>query len=264
MIVLYEHPLSPYAQKVKIALRAKGVDFEARLPKGLGSGAAADDFAAGNPRREVPLLIDGDQRIFDSTVILDYVEERWPEPALMPAAPAARAGTRMIEEVMDTHYEAINWGLSELRNFRRAEGEKLERMTARAGEQIAGAHRWLAQRLGDAPWFGGAAFGRADLAVVPFLNGSAGFGFAPPAGSALAAWLARVNEVPAVAETAAEAAPAAEAMKGAWRALEAGGFRRQYRDHRLEWMMRSGGVDVVLDGLDRDNIRLAGDLDGAG
>ena len=37
--------------------------------------------------------------------------------------------------------------------------------------------------------------------------------------------------------------------------LAAGGFRREYRDHRLEWMMKSGGVQIVLDGLAKNNIR---------
>jgi len=37
--------------------------------------------------------------------------------------------------------------------------------------------------------------------------------------------------------------------------LAAGGFRREYRDHRLEWMMKSGGVQIVLDGLAENNIR---------
>ena len=67
MIVLYEHPLSPYAQKVKIALVEKGVAFEARLSDFFGSDAA---FAGASPRLEVPALIDGDVTVLDSTIIL--------------------------------------------------------------------------------------------------------------------------------------------------------------------------------------------------
>jgi glutathione S-transferase/RNA polymerase-associated protein len=37
--------------------------------------------------------------------------------------------------------------------------------------------------------------------------------------------------------------------------VDAGLFKRQYRDHRLEWMIRSGGIEVVLKGLEKDNIR---------
>ncbi|MEC9345389.1 MAG: glutathione S-transferase family protein [Pseudomonadota bacterium] len=254
MILLYEHPLSPYAQKVKIALRRMGVPFDLQRPGGIGSGASAGDFAEGNPRMEVPFLVDGDLRIFDSTIMLDYIEESFPDRTLMPAAPAARARVRMIEDVMDTHYEAINWGLSELRYFNRATGAAAEALRAEAGAQIAAIQRWLAAELGDADWFGGAGFGRADLCVVPFLNGSDWHGF-PPVEPALAAWLARANALPEVAQTSAEAKETLPTIGKAYRDGKAGAFRRQYRDHRLEWMIRSGGIDVVVTGLERGDIR---------
>jgi glutathione S-transferase/RNA polymerase-associated protein len=73
MLKLFDHPLSPYAQKVKISLIEKGVEFEAPLPTGIGSGTTEDQFASSNPRGEVPTLIDGELAIFDSTVILEYI-----------------------------------------------------------------------------------------------------------------------------------------------------------------------------------------------
>jgi RNA polymerase-associated protein len=57
--------------------------------------------------------VDG-ARIFDSTVILEYIEERWPEPAMLPLDPLARAKAPMIEEICDTQHEAANWGFGEL------------------------------------------------------------------------------------------------------------------------------------------------------
>ena len=261
MIQLHEHPLSPYAQKVKIALRQKGIPFELSRPEGLGSGATADGFALGNPRREVPLLVDGDCRIFDSTIMLDYLEEAYPATPLMPDSPAARARVRMIEDVMDTHLEAVNWGLGEIRYFRRAEGADAEALQARAQAQLNGFFVWLEAQLGAADWMTGTRFGRADLAVVPFLNASRGFGFAPPAGGALARWLDRVNTVPAVATTAAEAEASIASIGKAYRAVESGGFRRHYRDHRLEWMVRSGGFDIVARGLERGDIRFTDGFD---
>ena len=68
-ITLYDHPLSPYGQKVKIALREKGVPFETVSPGGLGAGGAAGAFAEANPRAEVPTLVDGEVAVFDSTVM---------------------------------------------------------------------------------------------------------------------------------------------------------------------------------------------------
>ncbi|MES2032936.1 MAG: glutathione S-transferase family protein, partial [Pseudomonadota bacterium] len=143
MILLYDHPFSPYAQKVKIALREKGLAFETAMPGGIGSGGAAGEFVDANPRAEVPALIHDGFGIFDSTIILEYIEDLQPKPALLPAAPAERARVRMLEEVMDTHYEAINWGISELRWFKRAEGEQAAAIETAAKAQIADFHGWL-------------------------------------------------------------------------------------------------------------------------
>src|SRR5262249_45733719 len=155
----------------------KGVPFEARLPAGVGSGADFERaFLEASPRGEVPALVDGAVRVFDSTIILDYIEERWPDPPLLPAAPAERARSRMIEEAMDTHYEAINWGLGEVHFFQRAKGGLARELHERAAAQTAAWRRWLGAQLGDRTWFEGERFGRADLSVVPYLNGSRGFG----------------------------------------------------------------------------------------
>ncbi len=94
-MLLYEAPGSPYAQKIKIALREKTIAFELELPESLGTGRTDGSFGIGNPRAEVPLLVDGLVRIFDSSIILEYIEERWPEPPLLPRDPAAGSVQRM-------------------------------------------------------------------------------------------------------------------------------------------------------------------------
>src|SRR5690242_1313389 len=111
-MLLYEHPLSSYAQKVKIALREKGLDFTAERPADFGTGHRGGPLGQANPRAEVPVLIDGDVTLFESTVIMEYIEERWPEPPLLPRDPAARAFARMTEDVCDTRPrpdEAAKW-----------------------------------------------------------------------------------------------------------------------------------------------------------
>lgn len=258
-VIVYDHPLSPYAQKVKIALSEKGVAFEAPLPEAIGSGSASGEFAAASPRGEVPALVDEDgTRVFDSSIILQYVEERWPAPPLLPAKPAERARVRMLEDVMDTHFEAITWGLAEIDYFGRADGELAEQMKERAARQIEGWLGWLGQELGDRRWFNGDTFGWGDLCVAPFLNGAAGFGHAPE--GVLGEWHRRVNERPSVAACAAAARAAASEGSGisldqVRAALDQGLFKREYRDHRLEWMIKTGGLDVVAEGLAKRNIR---------
>ena len=260
MLIVYEHPLSPYAQKVKISLREKGIEFETRLPAGIGTGSTPDDFMKGNPRGEVPFLRDGDAAIFDSTIILEYIEDKWPTPPMLPKSPLDRARVRLIEDVMDCHYEPINWGLGELNNFKRATGELKDAIMARAGEQVAGLHAWLERELGDREWFNGDNFGWGDLSVVPYINGSAGSGFTPPKGSKLEAWHKRAMDRSSVSTSAQEAVDSISGMQDVSGAVEAGLFKREYRDHRLEWMIKSGGLDVVLKGLEKDNIRFTPDF----
>jgi glutathione S-transferase len=260
MITLYEHPLSPYAQKVKIALREKGLEFEALSPGGLGAGGVGGDFAKASPRGEVPALVDGDVAIFDSTIILEYLEDKWPTPAMLPVGAADRARVRMLEEVMDTHFEAINWGLAELNWFRRAEGELAETLRANAKSQTEGFFTWLEGQLATRTWFNGDSFGWGDLSVVPYVNGSLGVGHPPARGSKLSAWLERANARPSVAKTIEEMTAPALPMTDAATLVEQGLFKREYRDHRLEWMMKSGGIDIVMKGLEAGNIRFTPDF----
>ena len=264
MITLWEHPLSPFAQKVKIALREKGVPFEAKTPAGVGSGQPADRFSENSPFAEVPVLVlETGFAIFDSTIILEYLEEAFPKPDLLPAHPPMAAQARMIEEVMDTRYEAVTWALAEIRAFKRAEGAQAEALEARARTQLAGLHAWLERRL-EHDWFCPPHFGWADLAVAPYLAAAAGMGVGPARDSKLGNWLARSLDRPSVAQTVAEAravsADLATSLSGARKAIEAGLFKRQYRDHRLEWMIRSGGIDIVLKGLETDTIRFSQEL----
>ncbi len=255
MVTVYEHPLSPYAQKVKIALREKGVPFDLALPGGLGAGGAAGDFVRANPRAEVPVLIDGEAEIFDSTIILEYIEDRWPTPALLPPTPAARARVRMIEEVMDTHFEAITWGLGEIGWFKRATGDLADTLRAAAAQQIQGYFAWLDGKLDPDEWFNGETFGWGDLSVVPYVAGAMSMGNRPAEGSALSAWFSRAMKRPAVSQTVGEAMAFDRGSSNVAEAVAQGLFKREYRDHRLEWMIKSGGLEVVVKGLEAGNIR---------
>ncbi|HWD29143.1 MAG TPA: glutathione S-transferase family protein [Rhizomicrobium sp.] len=259
-LIVYEHPLSPYAQKVKIALDEKAIAYEVRMPAAIGSGQPDREFLRANPRGEVPALIDGETRIFDSTIILEYIEDKWPAPALLPASPADRAVARTIEDVMDTLFEPINWGMGEIRWFKRAEGERARTIEAAAAGQARGIYQWLSRHLGDKEWFGGETFGWGDLSVVPYLNGALGSGFAPDKGSKLSAWLDRANARPSVAKASKAAADVIAQMANVAGAVQSGMFKREYRDHRLEWMIRSGGIEVVLEGMKANNIRFSNEL----
>jgi glutathione S-transferase len=256
-LTLYEHPLSPYARKVKIVLYEKGIPFERVYVAPMTvkeSDAAFAGFARSSPRLEVPCLVDGDFRLFDSTILVDYLDDKWPERPMLPAGAEDRARARMVEEIADTILDAIHWGLMEIRFFRRVEkGPKADAMIARAGQQLAAVWDRLEVELADRAWLSGGAFGRADAAVIVHAQASALFGFAPlDRHPRFREWAARCLELESVKRDQGDLATfMAGAEAGAMRR---GPIRRQYRDHRLEWMMKTGGLDVVLTGLEQGTI----------
>jgi glutathione S-transferase len=101
---LVSGPLSMFGAKAEIALREKGVDFDLEMvpydPQ-HGYQPKHPDVLRVNPKRQVPLLLDADIEIFDSTQIFEYAEDRWPNPPLWPASPAARARARQLEHASD-------------------------------------------------------------------------------------------------------------------------------------------------------------------
>jgi RNA polymerase-associated protein len=255
-LFLHDHPLSSYAQKIRIALREKKLPFTAQTPTGIGSGSDTS-LSKVNPRNEVPALVDDELKIFDSTVILAYLEEAYPEIKLLPDSPAARAKARMIEEVCDTHYEAINWAFGEIIWMKRAGGELASHLTSQIRAQAGWIQAWLSEQLGEQEYFNGNTFGYADICVAPIYNRAAVNGYGEPEGSKLWKWLERVKSRETVKDTFAEFEESARKMPGFGKRFLSGEIKREYRDHRLEFLVKSGGIEVILEGLKKDNIRFS-------
>ncbi|KAH9818566.1 Glutathione S-transferase [Teratosphaeria destructans] len=254
-LFLHDHPVSSYAQKIRLALREKDIPFDKATPKSLGSGQAVPDLESANPRIEVPALEDGDFKIFDSTIIMAYLEEKYPATPLLPQGAKARAEARMIEEVVDTHYEAINWGYGEVVWAQRATGDLKDKLLKEIASQTSTIQLWLAEKLGDKPYFNGDVFGYADICVAPVLNRSVHYGL-ELATQSLVQWLARIKDRQTVNETFAEMEEGAKNMSAMMKQFFVEGpGKREYRDHRLEWMIKSGGLSVVEEGLKKGNVR---------
>lgn len=92
-------PLSPFVRKVAVALAVKGVDYENEM---VVPGMQPPDFTAISPLNKIPVLLDGELALPDSSVICEYLNEKFPEPPLLPAALADRARARFLEEYADT------------------------------------------------------------------------------------------------------------------------------------------------------------------
>lgn len=262
-VKLFEHPLSPYARKVKIALYEKGIPFDRVFldPGRVELDSVYQEFVMTSPRREVPALVDGEVRIADSTVILEYLDERWPQQKLLPDGAAERCRVRMLEEMMDTEYEAVNWGIGEVKWFGRAEGAQADSLLTRASVQLQRLWNRLDRELEGREFMNGDRFGRGDLAVYPHVRGSEMFGFGVAEHHPrLGRWLAACASRESVRKESAEWTGFLEGLSDEARRASVERVR-QFRDHRLEWMMKTGGVKIVIEGLERGTIRFGGEYE---
>ena len=109
MIRIIGSYVSPYVRKVLACLNVKGIPYEIDP---ITSFYANDDFSRLSPLRRIPVLIDGDVTLCDSSVIAAYVDEAYPGPALLPVGPADRARARWLEEFADIRLgDLFIWGL---------------------------------------------------------------------------------------------------------------------------------------------------------
>jgi glutathione S-transferase len=101
---LYSGPLSMFGAKAEIALREKGARFELEMvafSQAQGYNPRHPEVLRVNPKRQVPVLIDGSVELYDSTQIFEYCEDRWPEPELWPMTIPLRAQARQLEHASD-------------------------------------------------------------------------------------------------------------------------------------------------------------------
>src|SRR3972149_578337 len=89
MIKLYDYPQCPFCRKVRIVLAEKGIEYERILVDLRKKEQKKEDFLRLNPYGKVPVLVDNDVLIYESSIINEYLDEKYPNPPLMPSNFAA-------------------------------------------------------------------------------------------------------------------------------------------------------------------------------
>jgi glutathione S-transferase len=242
MPTLYDDVFSPYARKVRIALYEKGLDFE-RI-RALQGDCNRTDFVHVNPRAEVPALVDGDLALYDSTVICEYLEDRYPEPRIYPRDPRLRAECRLLEDLADTQLDAAAYAVTVVEYGR---GESHPEMHEVAGRDLQRLYDELEARLGERPFFC-REFSVADIAIAPHLMATTFLGFPldPARHAALLGWMDRVQARPSVARDNADVMETLQRLQAEGRP----GFdpyKVQWRSDRLEWVMKNGFAGWLTD-----------------
>jgi maleylacetoacetate isomerase len=136
MLRLYDYWSSSAAYRVRIALALKGRPYERVVVRRL-DGVEDRAYWAVNPQGFVPTLEDGGVRLVQSTAILEYLEERYPEPPLLPADAAGRARVRAIVGMVAADIQPLN-------NQRVQDA-----LLAEFGLDEAGLRRWYAKWIGE-------------------------------------------------------------------------------------------------------------------
>jgi glutathione S-transferase len=171
--------VSPYVRKVLACLNLKGLDYEVDpITPFFGN----DEYERLSPLRRIPILIDGDFTICDSSVICAYLDEAYPDRPLLPANPKDRAKARWLEEYADTRLgDVFIWGLFYQKVVRPAvwgESGDEERIARTLTEQIPQTLDYLEDELPRAGYLFG-EIGLADVALASFFRNAAYAGFEP-------------------------------------------------------------------------------------
>jgi glutathione S-transferase len=204
---LYSGPLSLFTAKVRIALGEKGLAYE-RVEVGWSLARRYEprhpDVLALNPKGQVPVLVDGDLVVYDSTLIFEYLEERHPEPALYPRDLAGRARCRQLEAAADEILFPHVWSLIDGSFYPAGAGGRDEPRLAAARQGVVRFAAELDKQLADRAWLCG-GFSVADIASFVMLHAAATLGAPLPEEQAnLRAWLGRSLARPAIAREVAE------------------------------------------------------------
>ena len=93
MMVLYSGTTCPFSQRCRFVLFEKGMDFEIR---DVDLFNKPEDINVMNPYGQVPILVERDLVLYESNIINEYIDERFPHPQLMPADPVMRARARLF------------------------------------------------------------------------------------------------------------------------------------------------------------------------
>jgi glutathione S-transferase len=186
VITLYDAPRCPYCARVRIVLAEKGVEVDV-VEVDLSDRPAW--IYEKNPTGRVPVVEEDEGRpLPESAVIMEFLEERYPDPPLLPSDPAGRGAVRLRifrdHDLTDPYYAV-----------RRGEDG--------AAEQLDAALSRFDSLLGEQAYLGGADYGLADIALVPwFLRVRDMLDVDLDGFPAVADWLARLQERPAIAAEA--------------------------------------------------------------
>jgi RNA polymerase-associated protein len=151
---LYSDSDDIYSHQVRIVLAEKGVNIEIMFAK---SGDASEELLAINPYGTVPTLIDRDLVLYEARIIMEYLDERFPHPPLLPVYPVARAETRKMMHRIEQDWYSL---LQNIYTNSDNDGDR---------DQLRESLSSLEPIFADKPYFLSDEFSLLDCALAPLL-----------------------------------------------------------------------------------------------
>ncbi len=193
---------SPFAWRVWLALEHKRAPYEPHLLAFSAGDLRKPEFVAINPRKKVPAILDGDFALFESSAIMEYVEERFPEgPALFPGDVHGRALIRRLIREADLYLGAAYQRLVAQLFVKPAADWDLDEVAAARTAYLAEAEYF--ERALSREWFGADRINAADFTLYPFFCGAHRFEKKKPDlaltasfGPNLRGWMKRIEALP--------------------------------------------------------------------
>jgi len=198
MMKLYDFLPCPFGQKVRIVLAEKGLSYELVQIDLTQGEQRRPEFRRLNPFGRVPVLVDEETTIYDSTIIAEYLEDEYPEPPLLPAvgSSALRAQARIWEDIADTSFTVQVGQL--MAEVSKGEGD-------RDANRIQRLQQWIEQMLSflnhllQGQDFLASQFSVADIGFVPRLLVLKELGVDPAINRGnIDGWLKRMLERPSI------------------------------------------------------------------
>jgi stringent starvation protein A len=192
MLKLYDYPDCPFCQKVRVVLAEKDLEYEKVFVDLRKQEQKAAEFLRMNPYGKVPVLVDEDEVVYDSTIINEYLEDEYPLPRLMPEDSQGRAQVRLLEDYCDNSFIPPTTML--LAQLRKPEGERDTQRVDQARDELRRCLYYLRDKLDGNEYLVGHEFTLADAAFAPrmMVLGRLGFEF-EPALAPVQAWLERIR-----------------------------------------------------------------------
>lgn len=220
-LIVYGANLSPFVRKVRVLLAEKGVEYKLDP---VSPFQPPPEFLAISPLKRVPVLRDTDlpepNTIPDSSAICDYIEHKYPKPALYPADPFQRAKALFYEEYADTQVaQNLGRGLFFERVVKKLMRQQPDEAVIRKTlDEIAPPiFDWLEKEIGTKKFFAGDAFSIADISMgTMFVNFEhAGEKLDPARWPNLARYIAMIHARPSFKAMIDEERPLCERVRAA-------------------------------------------------